>query len=192
MSENTTDTTAGDEADEVHQLWSDAVADLCNKIGVDPKSFDWSPRDTDEETISGIVGNIIDRLLARLAAAEQARADHPDLDATDGAHPAWWRGHDYTAKRLCQRVNEILDGNVPHGVANEPWESTRRRLLSLVQARADAESRLDRADSLRMAAALRRLRDAGNVNPQVEAWMRGIIDEALPAQPPATQAGEGK
>jgi hypothetical protein len=44
----------------------------------------------------------------------------------------------------------------------------------------------DRADCLRMAAALRRLRDAGNADKQVESWMREIIDvyEFLTAPPP--------
>jgi hypothetical protein len=37
------------------------------------------------------------RLLATVDAAEQRgrdSADNPELDATDHAHPAWWRGHD--------------------------------------------------------------------------------------------------
>jgi hypothetical protein len=60
--------------------------------------------------------------------------DDPELDATDGAHPAWWRGHDHTTKVFCQKVNEILDGkDSGHGTANEPWESTRRRIMELVR-----------------------------------------------------------
>lgn len=31
--------------------------------------------------------------------AEQA-IDNPELDATDGAHPAWWRGHDYVSSQF--------------------------------------------------------------------------------------------
>lgn len=30
--------------------------------------------------------------------------DRPEDDATDGAHPAWWRGHDYTAARFDELV----------------------------------------------------------------------------------------
>lgn len=52
---------ADDEANEIHQTWSDSVATLATAIGVDPKSFDWSPRETTEETVGGIVGNIIER-----------------------------------------------------------------------------------------------------------------------------------
>lgn len=50
-----------------------------------------------------------------LAAAGYYR-DEPDLDATDGAHPAWWRGHDNGAKgmlevkaKLEKRVAELLE-----------------------------------------------------------------------------------
>lgn len=58
--------------------------------------------------------------------------DDPIYDATDGAHPAWWRGQKHTTQLLCQMINEILDGRDDgSGVANEPWESTRRRLLAL-------------------------------------------------------------
>lgn len=28
--------------------------------------------------------------------------DDPGMDATDGAHPAWWRGHDHTAAKWLQ------------------------------------------------------------------------------------------
>jgi hypothetical protein len=57
--------------------------------------------------------------------------DNPEYDATDAAHPAWWRGHDHTTQTFCQAVNDILDGKDDgHGVANEPWESVRRRLLA--------------------------------------------------------------
>lgn len=49
------------EADEVHQIWMDAVAGLCESIGVDPKSFDWGPAETTEETVGNIIGNITER-----------------------------------------------------------------------------------------------------------------------------------
>lgn len=58
--------------------------------------------------------------------------DCPESDATDAAHPAWWRGHEYASRSVCLIVNEILDGKQPTGgVSNEPWESTKKRLNSL-------------------------------------------------------------
>lgn len=60
--------------------------------------------------------------------------DDPELDATDGAHPAWWRGHEHTAEVFCKLANEIMDGKpAGNGIAGEPWESTRRRLEVLVR-----------------------------------------------------------
>lgn len=58
--------------------------------------------------------------------------DYPENDATDFAHPAWWRGHDHATLMFCQAVNNILDGKPLAGMCNEPWESLRRRLAALV------------------------------------------------------------
>lgn len=48
-----------------------------------------------------------ERHLLETARFEQKRArfaacypDDPELDATEGAHPAWWRGHDYVAAKF--------------------------------------------------------------------------------------------
>lgn len=58
--------------------------------------------------------------------------DDPQYDGTDFAHPSWWRGHDHAFQRLCQIVNEILDGKPIEGTCSEPWESTRKRLANTV------------------------------------------------------------
>ena len=50
-----------------------------------------------------------ERRAAAEARAEIARlsvTDDPIYDATDGAHPAWWRGHDHAAVKM----REALDG----------------------------------------------------------------------------------
>lgn len=60
-------------------------------------------------------------------------ADDPAFDCTDAAHPAWWRGQEYGAAAIVREVSSILDGtHDASGTANEPWESTRRRLLGMV------------------------------------------------------------
>lgn len=53
------------------------------------------------------------------AAAEAMRADDPQRDATDAAHPAWWRGNDHGVEAVVKIVNGILDGAAPgtHGSA---------------------------------------------------------------------------
>jgi hypothetical protein len=61
--------------------------------------------------------------------------DAPEVDATEFAHPAWWRGHEYSVLVMCGLVTEILDGrDNGSGANNEPWNSVRRRLLALVAA----------------------------------------------------------
>lgn len=51
---------------------------------------------------------------ARAAYAELERQgligihDDPNMDATDGAHPAWWRGEEYGAMSVARRVLEML------------------------------------------------------------------------------------
>lgn len=60
-------------------------------------------------------------------------SDYPEADGTDAAHPAWWRGNDAGVVSLCAEINAILDGkDSGRGVAREPWEGVRRRLLALV------------------------------------------------------------
>jgi hypothetical protein len=60
--------------------------------------------------------------------------DDPEADGTDFAHPAWWRGQEAAMREFCRQVNKILDGKDRGlGVARDPWESTRRRLIVLVQ-----------------------------------------------------------
>lgn len=34
--------------------------------------------------------------------------DNPEFDATDGAHPAWWRAHDYVYERLKQSYESMV------------------------------------------------------------------------------------
>jgi hypothetical protein len=72
--------------------------------------------------------------IGSLRAAErfmQPRAtdDNPINDATDAAHPAWWRAHDYTTEVFCREVNAILDGKPETGgISTEPWQSLKVRL----------------------------------------------------------------
>jgi len=36
-------------------------------------------------------------------------ADNPEFDATDGAHPAWWRGCDHGGEMTVKAINKIMD-----------------------------------------------------------------------------------
>jgi|GEM_PF-5343402 len=84
-----------------------------------------------------------DDLTTRLAAAESrlaeveaenvrlVKVDFPELDATDAAHPAWWRGHDHGAESICREALRILDGGEIHGSCAEPWETVRQRIKAM-------------------------------------------------------------
>lgn len=39
-------------------------------------------------------------------ARDRAPIDDPSLDATDAAHPAWWRGTDHAAARWAERTRK--------------------------------------------------------------------------------------
>lgn len=60
--------------------------------------------------------------------------DNESADATDAAHPAWWRGSEYGCAMTCQLSHDILNGKDSGvGENNEPWGALRRRLLSLMR-----------------------------------------------------------
>lgn len=75
--------------------------------------------------------------------------DDSECDGTDAAHPAYWRGHDHAVAVLCQKITEILNGKDDgKGIASEPWEPVRRRLLALRNSRGWAlEKRIREAAS---------------------------------------------
>lgn len=79
-----------------------------------------------------------DETIAQLRADIERLRDDPEADATDFAHPAWWRGQDYCFAVMCKEANEILDGKEPTGTCNEPWESLRQRLWRLRAPTGDA------------------------------------------------------
>lgn len=59
--------------------------------------------------------------------------DDPSLDATDGAHPAWWRGSDAGVAGAVRIVNEALDGPLPLPgcVGGADLEAVRQRVAAL-------------------------------------------------------------
>jgi hypothetical protein len=68
--------------------------------------------------------------------------DHQELDATDGAHPAWWRGYDYgstqwrlMAEQTLIDAAAIMDGWATDVQAWTKWDQTvRDRVSSLLKA----------------------------------------------------------
>lgn len=66
-----------------------------------------------------------------------AREDDPETDATDGAHPAWWRGSDHAtqacAKQVATRLGIVLSDK-------ETWQAVMSVLESVAElVREDAD-----------------------------------------------------
>lgn len=119
---------------------------------------------------AGGVTDLLNRISALLEAARTGAqpapvcTDGPALDATDGAHPAWWRGSDYATDRVVEQLRRVLSGEDDGaGVcAHAGLEQLRRDLLALSRtidetemllATRDAEldAELDEVDRLRAA-----------------------------------------
>lgn len=72
---------------------------------------------------------------ARIVAAAWLH-EHPidDTICLDSCSSDWWKGHHHTVGSMCEIINAILDGKEDsRGVCAEPWQSTRLRLLKLVE-----------------------------------------------------------
>jgi len=61
--------------------------------------------------------------------------DDPELDGTDAAHPAYWRGQDDGVRGVVMRIQRILDGQDDGSgvLGHEDLEKVRRRVLELVR-----------------------------------------------------------
>lgn len=65
--------------------------------------------------------------------------DDPEFDATDAAHPAWWRGNDYGVLQTVSVINKIIDDLeskdvnvvVPHSFGSEEINKLQDRLNSI-------------------------------------------------------------
>lgn len=93
-------------------------------------------------------------------ACDKARSapayDNPDLDGTDGAHPAWWRGNDHGIRTTIREVNAWLSGAPLHGTyGQQELNWLRARIAELVAERKGANAEYETAyrEGVRMATA---------------------------------------
>lgn len=94
-------------------------------------SYALAQRDAEIRSLRG-------QLAAAINRAEELR-DNPELDATDAAHPAWWRGHDHTARRVGEELQKARERAelaqrtmmVAVGQRDELRDAARRLLYSL-------------------------------------------------------------
>lgn len=75
-----------------------------------------------------------ERLIAHLRARfDYMLSDDPTFDATDGAHPAWWRGNDSGVAATVDIVNKILDGKPGLGLfQSEKLNALHTRLTAML------------------------------------------------------------
>lgn len=72
------------------------------------------------------------RLGSLLLGYKTAAIDDPQWDATDAAHPAWWRGETYGAHKAAELITNILSGKeTGKGAVNEPVQTMRQKVLDL-------------------------------------------------------------
>jgi len=160
-------TSLQDEVDELHAILSRQRAILtgvANALRGDPGPLASHSHHDLAERAAAVVAEIATLRAVRLepmtptaldaavAAEDRATADEPLLDGTDGAHPAWWRGHDRAAEMLtAQRDAAVADA----ARVRAAYASDLAGLRAEVR-RADDERDVRRAEAAR----LQRERDA--------------------------------
>lgn len=79
--------------------------------------------------------------------------DDDILDGTDGAHPAWWRGHDDTIASVVQQINKLLDGKngEKFGKSTQPYHRLYRRIYRLRRIVEDVTAIVSSTDDVRLA-----------------------------------------
>lgn len=107
-----------------------------------------------EESLNALLDRREAERDAAIARAEKAEAelakrplDEPSLDATDGAHPAWWRGCDDGCKSASRVLLRILErGHLPgHGLGSPEIAATADAILKLLAERDAAREELRKA-----------------------------------------------
>lgn len=76
------------------------------------------------------------------------KPDDTELDGTDFAHPAYWRGSDAAVEAVCQRIEEALDGNVSGISASSRLQALRERCAVVAQPHRDVSVLVEALKSL--------------------------------------------
>lgn len=95
-----------------------------------------------------------------LSKSQKKAYDDPEADATDGAHPAWWRGNDAGVDGAVRRVNEALDTSETLCLGSPDLQKLCERVRAL-----QGECSVAQASAVRMRRAVVRARN----------WMREAL-----------------
>lgn len=113
---------------------------------------DWILWDEREKELAGLRQQFYelqqsasDEVIELRAEVERLR-DDPECDATDLAHPAWWRGNDAGVHATVEVIRRVLDSGLDGGVSGyKPLQEIRERVERLRESQRDTE-RLDWLD----------------------------------------------
>jgi hypothetical protein len=117
--------------------------------------------DTKDLSTTKVIERLVQLMSARIADKDNLIAelrqkplppgwsfDNPDLDGTDGAHPAWWRAYDSACGIMCSKIEDILTGkDIGEGTSNPPWQPIRERLINLVQRHDEMHDKLNSGEA---------------------------------------------
>ncbi len=79
-------------------------------------------------------------LALALDESERSARDNPELDCTDLAHPAYWRGEEAGVRDACGSIARALQGDIA-GTCREPLQDIRERVAAAVSARAEEQQK---------------------------------------------------
>jgi hypothetical protein len=134
-----------------------------------------------------LTGEDADGAIDAAIGTTSGETDRPEADATDFAHPAWWRGEAYGFDEMRRAVEAILDGkDQGHGTAREPWETVRRRLLALIAPR-EAVARLQ---AVALGGHPSEVYNGDDHGPAFRADLRAVLS-ALPGEAPGGSGAGG-
>jgi len=66
---------------------------------------------------------------------ETLKKDDPEWDATDAAHPAWWRGCDYGVEKAAEAINNMMDAFESKNAEADPPSNFGSKELNLLRDR---------------------------------------------------------
>ena len=113
----------------MRQRWHQFYAAWCDDLHVSPETQEEMDKRLDDW---GTAPKRLRALLSKPASAGSA-PDDPEMDATDFAHPAWWRGNDAGVEAVVRIANEVLDGkdNLAGVSGSDTLQALRERLHAL-------------------------------------------------------------
>jgi hypothetical protein len=101
---------------------------------------------TDESVLIKRLLELIEKL--KLEVYELKSLDNPDMDATDFAHPAWWRGCDHGVEKAINAVHGWLEDDYTIGSGSYQYSPMQNACNQIVALKSERDSLIKTADIL--------------------------------------------